>query len=166
MTEHVQFLRASKSDGFSTVLMVGVTVFGGGSFAYGIFQIIRSEPDKAFDLLKSWGPGFLLAIFIAWCVSNLFNRGLDVTVRTGDRSAAAMEGATIQMQSIAEAMHAQALALQSTADRDDRDKQEMQILVGVVNSKVEQALEELKFQRRTFERIEEALNIRRPQESE
>jgi hypothetical protein len=42
----------------------------------------------------------------------------------------------------------------------------MQILVGVVNSKVEQALEELKFQRRTFERIEEALNIRRPQESE
>jgi hypothetical protein len=76
-----------------------------------------------------------------------------------------MDRVAEQMKSIAEAGKAQAAALQSTADRDDRDKQEMQILIGVVNSKVEQTLDELKQHRRIFDRIEDALRINRPEES-
>jgi hypothetical protein len=53
--------------------------------------------------------------------------------------------------------------MQAMADKDDRDKQEMQIVIGVVNNKVELALEEQKRGNRSLERIENALKINRPE---
>ena len=77
-----------------------------------------------------------------------------------------MDSVAVEQRSLAEAGHKQAMAMQSMADRDDRDKQEMQILIGVVNSKVEQTLDEQKRVNRALERIEDALNINRPKESD
>jgi hypothetical protein len=151
-----------KSDGLANLVLVGTSFVGGGSVVFAAFQLIREEPDRAFKLLQAWGPGFLLALFIAWCLREIINRALDVAARVGDRLAGSMENVATQQQSLAEAAHAQALALQTTADKDDREKQEMQILIGVVNSKVEQTLDEQKRQNRALERIEDALKINRP----
>jgi hypothetical protein len=105
---------------------------------------------------------------------------LDGSARQAETSAAAIREVAVQMQSVAEATSRQALAMQTTADKDDRDKQEMQILIGVVNSKVDQvsgelkvhgkaiegALDEFKRQNRALMRIEDALKINRPEESD
>ncbi|ODU52205.1 MAG: hypothetical protein ABT07_01370 [Microbacterium sp. SCN 70-10] len=143
-------------------ILVGGSMAGGGTAVFALIELMRSEPERAFALLQTWGPGFLLALFVAWSISRIITRALDVVERVGDRFAGSMENVAIEQRSLAEAAHAQAMAMQTMADKDDREKQEMQILVGVVNSKVEQTLDEQKRQSRTLERIEDALKINRP----
>ena len=143
-------------------ILVGGSMAGGGTAVFALIELMRSEPERAFRLLQTWGPGFLLALFVTWCLSKILNRALDVVERVGDRFAGSVENVAIEQRSLAEAAHAQALAMQTMADKDDREKQEMQILIGVVNSKVEQTLDEQKRQNRTLERIEDALKINRP----
>jgi hypothetical protein len=144
---------------------MGSSIFGGGAGLYLAYQLVRAEPARAYGLLNAWGPGYVLALVIAWALNKLLTRALEMAARSSELNTAAMDRVAEQMKSIAEAGKAQAAALQSTADRDDRDKQEMQILIGVVNSKVEQTLDELKQHRRIFDRIEDALRINRPEES-
>lgn len=146
---------------FPQMVMLATSLFGGGGIAYLVFQVVRDEPDKAFKLLSSWGPGYLLAACIAFGVNRLLVKALDAQMQASDRGSAAVERVAVQMQSLAEATNAQALALQKTADKDDRDKQEMQLLIGVVNSKVDQTLDEQRRQNRALERIENALSINR-----
>lgn len=143
-------------------ILVGGSMAGGGTVAFALIELMRSEPERAFRLLQTWGPGFLLALFVAWCVSRIINRALDIAERVGDRLAGSLENVAIEQRGLSEAGHAQAMAMQTMADKDDREKQEMQILIGVVNSKVEQTLDEQKRQNRTLERIEDALKINRP----
>jgi hypothetical protein len=173
-------LPSPSKDGFSRILMIGTSLCGGGSALYLIVQLVRDEPDRAFKLLSNWGPGFLLAFFISFLVSRLMDKLLEGSARQAESSAAAIREVAVEMRSVAEATSRQALAMQTTADKDDRDKQEMQILIGVVNSKVEQSmaemklhgqaiagtLEEIKRQNRALMRIEDALKINRPEESE
>ena len=156
----------TKKIGLAQGLLVGSGIAGGGTIVVSLIELIRSEPEKAFKLLHDWGPWYFLAIFVAYAVSKLFNRGLDIAEHVGDRVAGSIESLVVEQRSLAEASHAQALAMQTMADKDDRDKQEMQILVAVVNSKVEQSLDEQKRQNRALERIEDALKINRPLESE
>lgn len=151
-----------KPSAVANLLLLSTSFVGGGSIVFACFELIRSEPDRAFKLLQAWGPWFFLAMFVAWAFNRLVDRALDIAGRVGDRMAGSMENIAGQQQSLAEAAHAQALALQTTADKDDREKQEMQILIGVVNSKVEQTLDEQKRQNRALERIEDALKINRP----
>lgn len=157
---------APSKDGLSRILMIGTSIFGGGSAVFLIVQLIRQEPDKAFKLLNAWGPGYLLALFIAFLVDRLMRKMMDGARSTSERSAEAIQQVATQMQSIAEAASRQAAAMQMAADKDDREKQEMQTLIGVVNSKVDQTLDEQKRQNRALERIENALNINRPEGSE
>jgi hypothetical protein len=153
-------------DGFSRALVIGTSIFGGSSAVYLIVQVIREEPDRAFKLLNSWGPGFLLAFFIAFLVDRLIRRladnALRVSERSSERSSDAVLEVAVQMRSIAEAANRQASAMQAMAEREDRDKQEMQTLLGVLNSKVDQALDENKRGNRALERIENALQINKP----
>jgi len=153
-------------DNFSRMLMIGSSLFGGGSALYLAVQLVREQPDRAFTLMQKWGPGYLLAFFCAFALNKLVGKMVDGTQRTAERSSEAVEKVAEQMQSLAAAAHAQALATQAIADKDDRDKQEMQLLVGMVNDKVAQTLDEQKRQNRALERIENALNINRPEGSD
>jgi hypothetical protein len=165
-TPMTQLPSSPGKDSFSRVLMIGMSVFGGGSVVYVVVQLIREEPDKAYRLAQQWGPGYLLALFVAYVVNKLLTRAMEMAQRTTDRSADAIGQVAEQMRSIADAAHSQASAMQLMAEKDDRDKQEMQTLVGVVNSKVDQTLDEQKRQNRALERIEDALKINRPEGSE
>jgi hypothetical protein len=152
---------SQKSGALANVLLLGTSFVGGGSIVFAFSELIKSEPDRAFALLQAWGPWFFLAMFATWAASKLIDRVLSMAERVCDRMAGSMDHIAVHQQSLAEAGHAQAIAMQTMADKDDREKQEMQILLGVVNSKVEQTLEEQKRQNRAFERIEDALKINR-----
>lgn len=150
---------APGKDGLSRALLIGTSLLGGGSAVFLITQLIREEPAKSFALMNTWGPGYLLALFIAFLVDRLIRKMIDSSRFTADAGADAVRELAVQVRSVAEANSRQASAMQAMADRDDRDKQEMQTLIGVVNSKVDQTLDELKRQNRSFERIENALKI-------
>lgn len=159
-------LPAPSKDGLSKLLMIGTSIVGGGSAVFLITQLIRQEPARAFDLMNRWGPGYLLALFVAFLVDRLMRKMIDSSRATADNAAGALRELAMQVQSVAEANSRQANAMQTLADKDDRDKQEMQTLIGVVNSKVDQTLDELRRQNRSFERIEDALKINSAQGSE
>jgi hypothetical protein len=146
--------------------MYGASLFGGGSIAYAIVQLVREQPERAFELMTSWGPGYVLALLVAYALHRLLDKAVDAQSRSNESNAGAIRDVAVEMRRVAEATNAQALALQKTADKDDREKQEMQTLIGVVNSKVDQTLDEQKRQNRALERIEDALNINRPEGSE
>jgi hypothetical protein len=154
-----------RPDSLTRVLMIGSSLLGGGSVTYLVVQLIRDEPDRAFKLLGNWGPGFLLAFFIAYLVSRLMDKMLEGSARQAQDSAAAIREVAVEMRSIAEATAKQASAVQVAAEKNDSVTQEMQILIGVVNSKVEQTLNELRSHRDVFARIEEVLKVSANKES-
>lgn len=150
----------------STVAMLGASLFGGGGVAYLAFELLRDQPDKAFRLLEVWGPGYLLAFFVGLLLYRLLNRAVDVTMHSSQTNAAAVQEVAVQMRSVAEAMSAQAIALQKAADKDDNEKREMQILIGVLHDKVEDIRTEQKGGSRALQRIENALKINQPEGSD
>jgi hypothetical protein len=127
---------AAKRDTLSTVLMLGTSVFGGGTAAYLIFQLIREQPDQAFKLLQAWGPGYLLALFIAWALNKLLGKAVDIIGGSSERNAIAIGDVAVQMK-------AMAAAVQSTADKDDRERDRLATLVEYSASQSRQALEQL-----------------------
>jgi hypothetical protein len=152
-------LPETSKDGFSKLLMIGTSILGGGSTVFLIMQLIREQPSKSFELMNRWGPGYLLALFIAFLVDRLIRKLIDSSRVTADSGSEAVRELAVQVRGVAEANSRQAAAMQAMADKDDRTTQEMQTLIGVVNSKVDQTLDEMKRQNRSFERIENALKI-------
>ncbi len=61
---------------------IGVAIGGasGAAVVLGGYDLLRSQPDAAFGLLKSWGPGFLLSA-LAIFILGKFLDGLNQTVR-------------------------------------------------------------------------------------
>ena len=61
---------------------VGLAISGasGAAIVIGAYDVLRSQPDKAFALLQGWGPMFLIAIVALFIVARLFE-GLNSTVR-------------------------------------------------------------------------------------
>jgi hypothetical protein len=61
---------------------VGLAISGasGAAVVMGAYEVLRSQPDKAFALLQGWGPVFLVAIVGLFVVGRLFE-GLNATVR-------------------------------------------------------------------------------------
>jgi len=151
--------------GVAQAVLVGGGFMGGGTVVFGAFELIRSEPEKAFKLLHDWGPWCFLAMFVAFAISKVANRALDVGESFGMRIADAMDRVAIQQGSQAEAMAAQAVALQKSADKDDRNLQEMQTLTSLTAQRSEKTYAMLqsyhednqliaKLQQATLDRIE------------
>ncbi len=111
-------------------LVLGTSIVGGGSVVYAAFELIQAQPDRAFRLLQSWGPGFLLALFIAWSLSRIVNRAIDVAEKVGGRVA-------LSLENVATEQGKQALAQQAAADKDDRQLQEMQTLTALTAQRSE-----------------------------
>lgn len=154
-----------KLGGLAQAVLLGGGFAGGTSIIFGVIQLIRSEPDKSFKLLHDWGPWCFLAIFVAYVVWRIASRGLDVAESFGTRIADAMDRVAVQQQSQAEAMQAQAVALEKSADKDDRNLQEVQTLTSLTAQRAEktfamlQAFHQdnrliLEQQQKTLDRIE------------
>jgi hypothetical protein len=150
-----------KSLGEMATVVVGSLLTGGG-IAYATVELIRAEPSRSFDvigIMLKWGPGYILAGLVAYLVSRLLDKALDGWRGEGELSAAAVREVAVEMRAIAEATARTAAALQTTADKDDRDKQEMQILIGVLNDKVVQVRDEQKLQIKAIELQGEAIKV-------
>jgi hypothetical protein len=118
-------------------LLVGGSFAGGGTVIFSAIELIRSEPDKAFRLLESWGPWFFLALFTAYTLRELVNRLLDLGERFGDRVANALDNVAAEQKVAALAMRDQAAAIQQSAEKDDRNLQEMQTLTALTAQRSE-----------------------------
>jgi hypothetical protein len=130
-------------DGLSKILLMGTSIFGGGAGLYLAYQLVRAEPARVYTLLQSWGPGYVLALFIAWALDRLLRKAVDMMAQSGMANATAVGQVAIEMRSIAEASHAQALALQTAADKDDRERDRLATLVEYSASQSRQALEQI-----------------------
>lgn len=85
------------------------------------FTVLRAEPDKAFDLLRVWGPAFLIAM-LAIVVLGKFLEGLNTTVRESFNVVAT------SAQASAAAAGRQADALTRLADQGNKQAEEVRRL--------------------------------------
>jgi hypothetical protein len=154
----------SRFGSFTQALMVGGGLAGGGSVAIAAIELIHSEPERAFKLLHDWGPWGFLSMLIAYVVGSIGKRGLDVFETFSTRVANSLESQAV-------AMSAQAVALQKSADKDDRNLQEIQTLTSLTAQRSEktyammQAFHEdnqqiAKLHGETLKRIEEKVDAR------
>lgn len=144
---------SKRLSGVTQGLLIGGSFAGGGTVVLGAIELIRSEPDKAFRLLESWGPWFFLALFIAFAMSKLGNRLLDVFERLGDRVADSLENVAAEQKNQADAMQNQALALQAQASKDDRERERLSTMVDYGAQQARQALEIVQAQGATLAKI-------------
>ncbi len=102
---------------------IGVVLGGAGSAAVvlGGYQLLRQQPDRAFALLQSWGPAFILSM-VALVVVGRFLDGLSAGVR---ESFSVVAGA---VQNQAEASGRTADALTRLADQGGRQSEEIRRL--------------------------------------
>jgi methyl-accepting chemotaxis protein len=102
---------------------VGVVIGGasGTALVLSAFEVLRSEPTKAFALLQNWGPAFLIAM-LAIFVLGKFLDGLNQTVR---ESFTLMAGG---VSAQAEAAGRTADALTRLAEQGGKQAQEVQRL--------------------------------------
>jgi hypothetical protein len=98
---------------------VGLAISGasGAAIVVGAYDILRSQPDRAFALLQGWGPAFLIAILAIFAVGRIFE-GLNSTVRESFSTMSA------GIQSSAEAASRTASALTQLAEQGNRQVEE------------------------------------------
>jgi hypothetical protein len=117
--------RAEVAAGFRSGWLkhVGVAVGGasGAAIVLGAYDVLRSQPDRAFSLLQGWGPAFLLAI-VAMLIVGRYLEGLNLTVR---ESFSVVAGS---LQSGAEATGRTADALTKLADQGGRQAEQVERL--------------------------------------
>ena len=113
-------------------LLAGSGIVGGGTVVISVIELLKSQPDKAFRLLETWGPWFFLAFFSVWAANGLMNRALDAAERLGDRVADSMDKMAVQQEQLAfsqaklaVAAQESATAAQLTAARDNREADRM-----------------------------------------
>jgi len=127
--------------------VVGGGFMGGGTVIFGAFELVRSEPDKAFKLLEVWGPWFILALFSVWAANGLILRVLAALERIGGRFADSMDKVADKQERLADAQDRLAdsneriaTATQQAADKDDRERERMSILVEYSGSQSREAV--------------------------
>jgi hypothetical protein len=93
----------------------------GAAVALGGYEVLRSQPARAFALLQGWGPTFLL-VLVALLIVGKFLDGLNQTVR---ESFSVMASG---VQSSAQAANRQADALGRLADQGNKQAEEVRRL--------------------------------------
>lgn len=140
-------------------LVYGGSIFGLGTAGWAIIELLKSEPDKGFKLLETWGPwcfliGGALAVFYAVCMALIRSRA-ESDLRMAmvlDRLAAGQERI--------------ATAAETAAGKDDRQIQQMEILVTTVVMMQKRVMRRLHAQDRALERLEDKAGINRPAEDD
>lgn len=102
---------------------IGVAIGGasGAAIVLGAYDLLRSQPGPAFDLLKSWGPAFVIAMLSIFVLGKFLD-GLNSTVRESFTMVAA------GVRSQAEAAGRTADALTKLAEQGGEQQEEVQRL--------------------------------------
>ncbi len=129
---------------FNPVSKLKSWLFGGpGAIVLAIlatyFALFKGQAG-VLQVLQSWGPSFPISLICIGVVSVYLGAQIDI-----QRDSAESYGAIAQ-------------SLQKIAEKDDRDKQEMQILIGVVNNKVEQTHELTRQTNRSLDETKRSLD--------
>lgn len=105
-------------------LSLGGGISIGAVISFGLFEVVRSDPKEVFPLLQSWGPRVILAIIVIYVVYDLVKMAINVAVR------------------LVHALEKLAVAQQQSADKDDRQLQEMQTLSSLTAQRSERVYDQ------------------------
>lgn len=97
----------------------------GAAIVFGVFELVRSEPHEAFPLLKSWGPWAIVSIIALYVLYDLVRMALNIGTR------------------MVQAVEKLAVAQQKSADKDDRQVQEMQTLTAYTAQQSERTYQKM-----------------------
>lgn len=122
--------------------LVTATVLGTVSMiALEFFHLMQASPKEAFDLLRGWGPNFLIGFLVVSVVGGLLSQLMDIS----------RDGVQAQRQ-MAEAMG-------KIAEKDDRQLQEIQIMSSYNAQQAERMHRRMDRQDRAFALILRKLRI-------
>jgi hypothetical protein len=139
------------------IAMKGGAWIGGGSAVLGIVELLKSMPDRGVGLLLAWGPWFFLAGGFLYVLQSI----AIAAIRARQQSDQLMSNAIDRMSAQQERL---ATAAEAAASRDDRQIEQMQILVSTVVMQTKRVLRRLHGQDRALERLEDKLGINRQPE--
>jgi hypothetical protein len=126
-TEQDQAKADSAKSSLRTELLKRVALGGGwsvgASIVFGVFELLKEEPNQAFPLLKSWGPKAIFALIALYVVYDLSRLLLNI----GLRGVVALEKLSV--------------AQEKSADKDDRQLQEIQTLTAYTSQQGERTSE-------------------------
>ncbi len=102
----------------------------------GLIELLKSNPAAGIELLKSWGPGFLLGLLAIVIVGTFL-----------DKMAAAWDKMAGSWQSSVDAQQQVAVSLQRLADKDDRERDRMVTETAFVGQRLERLADEMRAER-------------------
>lgn len=122
-TERDAATEATASSTLRTEMLKRVALGGGwsigGAVVWGVIELLKSEPNQAFPLLKSWGPWAIFALVALYVIYDLSRLLLSIGLR-----------AVVALESLS-------IAQQKSADKDDRQLQEIQTLTAYTSQQSE-----------------------------
>lgn len=132
---------------------VGVMVGGasGAAVVLGAYEVLRSEPARAFDLLQGWGPAFLLGM-LGMVIGGKFLEGLNQTVKESFSMVAS------GVQSSAEAQGRTAEALTRLAEQGGEQSRETQRLAMFAAQESQSVYERLDRQDEVLGKLMKSMN--------
>jgi hypothetical protein len=98
----------------------------GGAVVWGVIELLKSEPNQAFPLLKSWGPWAIFALVALYVIYDLSRLLLGIGLR-----------AVVALESLS-------VAQQKSADKDDRQLQEIQTLTAYTSQQSERTADSMR----------------------
>jgi hypothetical protein len=73
-------VRVGFRSGWFRHIGVAISGAGGAAVVLGAYDLLRSQPAQAFDLLRAWGPTFLIALLAIFFLGKYLD-GLNLTIR-------------------------------------------------------------------------------------
>lgn len=126
-TEQDEATAASKKSTLRTEMLKRVALGGGwsvgASIVFGVFELLKAEPHEAFPLLKSWGPWAIVTVVALYFGYDVLKAVLAIGMR-----------ATVAIEKLA-------IAQEKSADKDDRQLQEIQTLTAYTSQQSERTWE-------------------------
>jgi Mg2+/citrate symporter len=119
--------------------VAGAVLVVGGAF----FELLRVNPALGVDLLRSWGPAFILGLIALVMVAAFMGQIVD-----------AQQANVEAQQRNADANQQVAVALTRVAEKDDRERDRMVTEVSYVMQKMEQTHAKVALAIETLNRIE------------
>lgn len=142
---------------------------------YTYLKALSAKPE----ILASMGPGVILGLLGITLTAVLLNRAIDVAAnlldkfvdaftsgidrmaKSSEQTATSSQETAISVRQLAEAQMASAHAAEQAANKDDRQLQQVENLVGVLVVNVKRLLRKMHGQDRALERLENHAGINR-----
>ncbi len=127
-------------------MLLSASTVGGPAIVWGVFELLRQQPQEGFKLLETWGPKFLLWLVLMYFIWDLMRQGL----HWFGRGVRAFEEASSSMRSIENV----AGSIKALADKDDVQRREDQLLLDHLNNQVKRIGDgQLQFEERMLDKV-------------